>query len=121
MGSGGPSIHLMHELLWDREASPAGERSRVSCASLADVFDAEVKDEWRARLFDLVAANAITRLVASHQATAADQETASGHWSLECDALRQRLDRILRGQPTQFRNSLASYEGNSGGGSVLQL
>ncbi len=31
-----------------------GRRQRVFCASLADVFDNEVPDEWRADLFDLI-------------------------------------------------------------------
>lgn len=31
-----------------------GRRQRVFCASLADVFDNEVPDEWRAELFDLI-------------------------------------------------------------------
>jgi protein gp37 len=39
---------------WNREAEKAGERKRVFCASLADVFDNEVPSVWRARLFDLI-------------------------------------------------------------------
>jgi protein gp37 len=39
---------------WDKEAARLGERHRVFCASLADVFDAEVPDSWRLELFDLV-------------------------------------------------------------------
>ena len=41
-------------LQWDREAAAAGIREKVFCASMADVFDAEVPDEWRFKLFDLV-------------------------------------------------------------------
>jgi protein gp37 len=33
---------------------PDGERRRVFCASLADVFDNEVPDEWRFDLFELI-------------------------------------------------------------------
>lgn len=33
---------------------PDGERQRVFCASLADVFDNAVPDEWRFDLFDLI-------------------------------------------------------------------
>ena len=43
-------------LAWDRAAKKAGERHRVFCASLADVF--EDRDElrpWRAELFELIA------------------------------------------------------------------
>lgn len=40
---------------WDREAAQAGDRPFVFCASLADVFDNEVDELWRAQLFDLIA------------------------------------------------------------------
>jgi protein gp37 len=39
---------------WNRDAAITGERPWVFCASMADVFDNEVPDEWRARLWDLV-------------------------------------------------------------------
>lgn len=42
-------------LKWNAEAKRLGIRYRVFCASLADVFDNEVPDEWRADLFDLIA------------------------------------------------------------------
>jgi protein gp37 len=41
-------------LVWDREAKEAGERRRVFCASLADVFDPEAPDQWRSDLFSLI-------------------------------------------------------------------
>ena len=41
-------------LAWDRQAAKAGIRRRVFCASLADVFDAEVPRQWRTDLFDLI-------------------------------------------------------------------
>lgn len=41
-------------LKWNREAEQSGTRPRVFCASLADVFDNAVPDEWRADLFDLI-------------------------------------------------------------------
>lgn len=41
-------------LSWDRKAAAAGTRARVFCASLADVFDAEVPDEWRDELLGLI-------------------------------------------------------------------
>jgi len=39
-------------LAWNRKAERTGIRPRVFCASLGDVFDEEVPDEWRDRLFD---------------------------------------------------------------------
>lgn len=39
---------------WDRAAKKAGVRRRVFCASMADVFDAEVANAWRDDLFDLI-------------------------------------------------------------------
>lgn len=35
-------------------AIPDGQRQRIFCASLADVFDNEVPDEWRHDLFELI-------------------------------------------------------------------
>lgn len=45
-------------LAWDRAAAAAGERHRVFCASLADVFDnhASILPEWRADLWRLIEA-----------------------------------------------------------------
>ena len=39
---------------WNREAEASGTRSRVFCASMADVFDNEIPEEWRADLFNLI-------------------------------------------------------------------
>ena len=39
---------------WDAEAAKLGQRHRVFCASLADVFDAEVDPKWRDDLFTLI-------------------------------------------------------------------
>lgn len=41
-------------LKWDAAAAAAGVRKRVFCASLADVFDDRVPDEWRGDLFELI-------------------------------------------------------------------
>lgn len=43
-------------LKWDRKAAESGRPLKVFCASLADVFDNEVPDDWRADLFDLIRA-----------------------------------------------------------------
>lgn len=40
---------------WEREAAASGTRPRVFCASLADVFDNEVPDNWRSDLWQLIA------------------------------------------------------------------
>jgi protein gp37 len=40
---------------WDREAKAAGERHRVFCASLADVFDNQVPERWRHDLWHYIA------------------------------------------------------------------
>ncbi len=39
---------------WHRKALQTGVSPRVFCASLADVFDNEVPDEWRADLWSLI-------------------------------------------------------------------
>jgi protein gp37 len=41
-------------LTWDRKAKVAGERHRVFCASLADVFDNQISEAWRADLWHLI-------------------------------------------------------------------
>lgn len=41
-------------LAWNRKAEASGKPWRVFCASLADVFDNEVPEEWRADLFALI-------------------------------------------------------------------
>lgn len=41
---------------WNKKAAAAGIRYRVFCASLADVFDNQVPEEWRADLFELIKA-----------------------------------------------------------------
>lgn len=41
-------------LKWNREAAATGSRKRVFCASLADVFDNQVPEEWRADLWRLI-------------------------------------------------------------------
>jgi protein gp37 len=39
---------------WNRAAMEAGERHRVFCASLADVFDNQVPDVWRIDLWQVI-------------------------------------------------------------------
>jgi protein gp37 len=62
-GAGQPRLRTTKEywrqpIRWNREALSAGERKRVFCASLADVFDGEmpeVLNAWRADLWTLIA------------------------------------------------------------------
>lgn len=42
-------------LAWNRKAQREGKRARVFCASLADVFDNQAPELWRAGLWDLIA------------------------------------------------------------------
>lgn len=39
---------------WDKQAAQEGIRYRVFCASLADVFDNKIQDDWRADLWALI-------------------------------------------------------------------
>lgn len=43
-------------LQWNAAAAAAGERRKVFCSSLADVFDNQVPEGWRDELFGLIAA-----------------------------------------------------------------
>ena len=43
-------------LAWNRKAAASGKPWRVFCASLADVFDNEVPEEWRGDLWRLIRA-----------------------------------------------------------------
>lgn len=58
-GHGKPRL-MASESYWRQplkwSAAANGARPRVFCASMADVFDNEVPEEWRARLFDLIEA-----------------------------------------------------------------
>lgn len=58
-GKGEPRIRTSEETWdkprqWNAAAEKSGERVRVFCASLADVFDREVEDAWRDELFALI-------------------------------------------------------------------
>ena len=41
-------------IIWNKRAEATGERIKVFCASLADVFDNHVPEEWRRDLFELI-------------------------------------------------------------------
>lgn len=58
-GPGKPRIRTSEKnwndpLRWNRDAEKKGVSYRVFCASMADVFDAAVPDEWRRDLFELI-------------------------------------------------------------------
>lgn len=60
-GAGQPRVRTAastwrQPITWDRKAAAAGQRERVFCASLADVFDPEVPVAWLSDLFDLISA-----------------------------------------------------------------
>ena len=46
--------HWREPVRWNRKAGEAGERLRVFCASMADVFDPEAPAEERERLWELI-------------------------------------------------------------------
>lgn len=70
---------------WNREAVEAGERHRVFCASLADVFeDRPELEPWRRELFDLIDA------------------TPQLDWQL----LTKRPENILRMWPSYYRDNV---------------
>lgn len=47
--------HWGEPLLWNREAEKNGNRKRVFCASMADVFeDRTALDDWRTKLWELI-------------------------------------------------------------------
>ena len=48
--------HWLEPLRWEKKAVTQGQRLRVFCASMADVFDPEAPNDERERLWDLVRA-----------------------------------------------------------------
>jgi protein gp37 len=48
------AANWQNPIKWNREAERLGVRQRVFCASLADVFDNEVPEQWRRDLFNLI-------------------------------------------------------------------
>ena len=46
--------HWKEPLKWNQEAKRSGERQRVFCASMADVFDERAPEEEREKLWDLI-------------------------------------------------------------------
>lgn len=67
-------------LKWNKKAAKTGERPFVFCASMADVFDNQVADQWRADLWRLVAAtpNLVWLLLTKRPRNVASMIPASG-------------------------------------------
>ena len=74
----GDATNWRKPLVWDHKAAEAGRHHRVFCASLADVFDSQAPQEWRERLWDLIA--------------------RTSHWLL----LAKRPQKIIRMLPSAF-------------------
>lgn len=67
-------------LAWARKAAASGKPWRVFCASLADVFDNEVPQEWRDDLFNLIEATpALTWLLLTKRIGNV-AKMMEGHW-----------------------------------------
>jgi protein gp37 len=49
-------INWRNPIKWNRQAEAAGTRTKVFCASMADIFDGEAPAETRERLWDLIRA-----------------------------------------------------------------
>jgi protein gp37 len=65
---------------WDRKADASGKPLKVFCASLADVFDNQVPDEWRDDLWQLI------------------RETTNLRWML----LTKRIGNVTKMLPNDF-------------------
>lgn len=67
---------------WNAQAVKEGRRFRVFCASLADVFDNEVPELWRGRLWDLIKAtpNLDWLLLTKRIGNAAKMLPHPSHW-----------------------------------------
>ena len=74
---------------WNREAARTGYRPRVFCASLADVFDNEVPDDWRVDLWQVI------------------RETPLLHWML----LTKRIGNAVKMLPADWESSAFAHVG----------
>ena len=84
-------------LTWNRKAAKSGQPWRVFCASLADVFDHEVPDEWRADLWALIAATpALTWLLLTKRIGNAPTRIPSNVWIGASMVNQEEYDRDIR-------------------------
>lgn len=70
-------------LKWNREAAKTGERLRVFCASLADVFDNEVDQLWREDLWTLIESTPNLDWLLLTKRIGNVSDMAPGYWSAE--------------------------------------
>jgi protein gp37 len=88
---------------WNRKAAASGEPWRVFCASLGDVFDNEVPDEWRTELWALIAATpALTWMLLTKRIGNAPARLPSNVWIGASIVNQEEADRdipkLLRAQ-----------------------
>ncbi len=71
---------------WNKDAEKSGIRFRVFCASLADVFDNDVPNEWREDLFSLIKATPnldwllLTKRIGNAKSMLADAMASMNEW-----------------------------------------
>jgi protein gp37 len=101
---------------WDREALEAGERRRVFCASLSDVFDNRVPSAWRADLWQLIRATSALDwlLLTKRPQNIADMLPAD--WG----RLAERLARRDHREPGGGRASHPAPDGDPCSGAVFE-
>lgn len=88
-------------LRWNKQAAASGEPWRVFCASLADVFDNEVPDEWRTDLWALIAATPhLTWLILTKRIGLAPRAMPANVWigatMVNQDEYVRDIDKLLR-------------------------
>lgn len=67
---------------WNKKAAASGKPWRVFCASLADVFDNDVPDEWRLDLWDLIETTpALTWLLLTKRISNAIRMLRTNDWA----------------------------------------
>jgi len=92
------AVYWRGPLRWNERAQAEGTQSRVSCASMADVFDNKVPAPWRARFVVTDPLDTCARLVPAHEETAKHPRHATGglgRWLAPC--LAWHHDREPRG------------------------
>lgn len=122
-GAGAPrrffnDAHWREPLVWNEEARLAGQRARVFCASMADVFERrpELKDQ-RSRLWALIERTPLARLASPDEAAAKRRQ----HGALDGQLANQCLAWHERGEPGVYRAAAAVAAEASCGGALSVL
>ena len=106
-------------LTWNAKALREGVRPRVFCASMCDVFDNQAPQEWRERLWDLIANTPnLDWLLLTKRPENILKVLAS---RMECWRMGQRLAWHLGGGPRAIRSPMAFAGSSPGQGSVCVL